>query len=140
MTTMAAAGSLGHGTLVLLLIACLVLALAAGFATWSAWHREKVYEPRSRYARRSQAEHLRAVPAATVMFGLWALVCLFDLIWGQHTSVGHVATAVFGVGGLGAGVVAIAAAMTGRPSWAVPPALRARPPGAQRPGVFDEES
>jgi ABC-type phosphate transport system permease subunit len=123
MTTMAS--SVGHGTLVLLLIACLVLGLVCGFAAWSAWHREKVYEPRSRYARRSQTEHLRAVPAATVMFGLWALLCVVDLVAGQHSAAGHVAAVVFGLGGLAAGVVAIAAAMTGRPSWAVPPALRA---------------
>jgi hypothetical protein len=126
MTTMAATSSLGHGTLLLLLIACLVLALACGFAAWSAWHREKVYEPRSRYGRRSQAEHLRAVPAATVMFGLWALLCAVDLIWGQHSPAGRVAAVAFGLGGLGAGVVAFAAGMSGRPTWAVPPALRAR--------------
>lgn len=138
MTTMAATSSLGHGTLVLLLIACLVLALACGFATWSAWHRAKAYEPRSHYSRRSQAEHLRAVPAATVMFGLWALLCVVDLIAGQHSTAGHVAAVVFGLGGLGAGVIAFAAGTSGRPSWAVPPALRA---GArsERPQVFDGE-
>ncbi|HEX3690973.1 MAG TPA: hypothetical protein VHV28_14830 [Solirubrobacteraceae bacterium] len=136
MTTMAAAGSVGHGTLVLLLAACLVLGLACGFAAWSAWHREKTYEPRSRYARRSQIEHLRAVPAATVMFGLWALVCVADLIWGQHTSGGHVATLVFGLGGFAAGLVALAAGMAGRPDWAIPPALR-RHARREQPEVFD---